>query len=263
VACDMEQRRTGSRAHTIIRQASAVEPDWILELYFDRVKETREIGFNDARGRVEARRRILYENLVVEDSPDGRPDEAQMARALFEAAWSRGWSLFDPDGKLEAWLGRAEFAARHAGGEDFPVFDETLIRQVLTDWCRGKRSLKDLASGNVVRFFESRLTAGQARALASLAPERIALRSKKKLRVFYGRGREPYGAGRIQDFFGMRKGPALAGGKVPLVLHLLAPNGRAVQVTTDLEGFWKRHYPSIAKELRRRYPRHAWPDKPA
>jgi ATP-dependent helicase HrpB len=59
----------------------------------------------------------------------------------------------------------------------------------------------------------------------------------------------------------MRKGPTLAGG-VPLLLHLLAPNGRAVQVTTDLEGFWERHYPGIARELRRRYPRHAWPEKP-
>jgi ATP-dependent helicase HrpB len=66
----------------------------------------------------------------------------------------------------------------------------------------------------------------------------------------------------LQDFFGLGEGPKLLDGRVPLVLHLLAPNQRAVQVTTDLAGFWVRHYPAIRKELMRRYPRHSWPDDP-
>jgi ATP-dependent helicase HrpB len=66
----------------------------------------------------------------------------------------------------------------------------------------------------------------------------------------------------MQDFFGMVDGPRVASGKVPLVLELLAPNGRAVQVTTDLAGFWQRHYPALRKELMRRYPKHAWPEDP-
>ncbi|KYF58537.1 hypothetical protein BE08_13315, partial [Sorangium cellulosum] len=70
-------------------------------------------------------------------------------------------------------------------------------------------------------------------------------------------------ASRLQDFFGMAEGPRVAGGRVPVVLHLCAPNQRPVQVTTDLSGFWARHYPAIARELRRRYPKHAWPDDPA
>jgi ATP-dependent helicase HrpB len=66
----------------------------------------------------------------------------------------------------------------------------------------------------------------------------------------------------MQDFFGLTRGPAVADGRVPLVLHLLAPNQRPVQVTQDLAGFWVKHYPSLRKELARRYPRHAWPEKP-
>jgi ATP-dependent helicase HrpB len=69
-------------------------------------------------------------------------------------------------------------------------------------------------------------------------------------------------ASRLQDFFGLREGPRVADGRVPLVLHLLAPNQRAVQVTTDLAGFWERHYPAIRRELMRRYPRHPWPEDP-
>jgi ATP-dependent helicase HrpB len=66
----------------------------------------------------------------------------------------------------------------------------------------------------------------------------------------------------LQDFFGMTEGPRIAGGRVPLVLHLLAPNQRPVQVTTDLAGFWRRTYPQVRRELSRKYPRHAWPENP-
>jgi ATP-dependent helicase HrpB len=82
------------------------------------------------------------------------------------------------------------------------------------------------------------------------------------VRVEYPADAPPWIASRLQDFFGMAQGPALLGGRMPLVLHLLAPNQRAVQVTTDLAGFWTKHYPALARELRRKYPRHAWPDDP-
>ncbi len=80
--------------------------------------------------------------------------------------------------------------------------------------------------------------------------------------VHYEVDRPPWIESRLQDFFGAKQGPAIAEGRVQLALHLLAPNQRAVQVTTDLAGFWDRHYPSIRKELMRKYPRHAWPEDP-
>ncbi|HEY3595562.1 MAG TPA: ATP-dependent helicase C-terminal domain-containing protein, partial [Polyangiaceae bacterium] len=76
----------------------------------------------------------------------------------------------------------------------------------------------------------------------------------------YEADRPPWIESRLQDFFGMPEGPRLCRGKLPLTLHLLAPNMRAVQVTTDLSGFWLRHYPGIRRELMRRYPRHSWPE---
>ena len=82
------------------------------------------------------------------------------------------------------------------------------------------------------------------------------------MRIHYESGKPPWLESRLQDFFGMAEGPRVLGGRVAVVLHLLAPNQRAVQVTTDLSGFWDRHYPAIRKELMRRYPRHAWPEDP-
>jgi ATP-dependent helicase HrpB len=80
--------------------------------------------------------------------------------------------------------------------------------------------------------------------------------------VNYESEKPPWIASRLQDFFGMKDGPTVAGGRVRLVLHLLAPSQRPVQLTTDLSGFWERHYPQVRRELSRRYPRHAWPQDP-
>ena len=92
-------------------------------------------------------------------------------------------------------------------------------------------------------------------------PDRITLPGGRSTRIQYERGQAPSLASRLQDFFGMADGPRVGNG-VPVVLHLLAPNQRAVQVTTDLAGFWARHYPQIRRELMRRYPKHAWPENP-
>jgi ATP-dependent helicase HrpB len=112
------------------------------------------------------------------------------------------------------------------------------------------------------RLAESR-GSGFRRELDRLAPAAIALPGRRRVPVHYETDRPPWIESRLQDFFGMTTGPAVAGGAVPLTLHLLAPNQRAVQVTTDLARFWQVHYPGIRRELARRYPRHAWPDDPS
>ena len=95
-----------------------------------------------------------------------------------------------------------------------------------------------------------------------LAPERVTLGGGRAVTIGYEAGKAPSIESRLQDFFGMNDGPRVGAGRVPLVLELLAPNHRAVQVTTDLAGFWQRHYPAVRKELMRKYPRHSWPEDP-
>jgi ATP-dependent helicase HrpB len=101
-----------------------------------------------------------------------------------------------------------------------------------------------------------------ARNLRDLLPETVALPHGRRLRVHYEADRPPWVESRLQDFFGLTDGPSVGKGRVPLVLHLLAPSGRPVQVTTDLAGFWDRHYPALRRELARVYPKHAWPEDP-
>jgi ATP-dependent helicase HrpB len=93
-------------------------------------------------------------------------------------------------------------------------------------------------------------------------PESISLPSGRRAKIHYALEKPPWVESRLQDFFGMRTGPSLLDGRLPLTLHLLAPNQRAVQVTTDLAGFWERGYREQRNALSRRYPRHAWPEDP-
>ena len=96
--------------------------------------------------------------------------------------------------------------------------------------------------------------------LDELAPTHVTLPGRAKVPVTYEVDRPPWIESRLQDFFGLTEGPRAGG--APIVLHLTAPSHRAVQVTTDLAGFWDRHYPAVRKELMRQYPRHHWPEDP-
>ena len=135
-------------------------------------------------------------------------------------------------------------------------------RRRSAELCEGSTSFADLREHDLAQKLKDRLGRAGAQALAELAPESLTLPGGRRLGVTYAADADPSAGSRLQDFFGMADGPKVARGRVPVVLHLLAPNQRAVQVTTDLAGFWSKHYPGIARELRRRYPRHAWPDDP-
>jgi ATP-dependent helicase HrpB len=140
------------------------------------------------------------------------------------------------------------------------------VSEALIALCKGLNSFANLRQaaghGGLIELMRQKLNPEQTRLLSRDAPEHVAIAGRRQVRVNYERGKPPWIESRLQDFFGMREGPRIAGGRVPLVLHLLAPNQRPVQVTTDLAGFWVRTYPQVRRELSRKYPRHAWPENP-
>jgi len=176
----------------------------------------------------------------------------QAARAITAAP---GW----PAGlKDEALLARVEFASEHSA---IQTLSEDDIRRAVETICYGLRSFGDLeraASGLLPALEAMR----DRQLLDRIAPDRLRLQGGRQTKVHYERGKPPWVESRLQDFFGMTESPRVANGKVPLVIHLLAPNRRPVQTTTDLAGFWQRLYPQVRRELGRRYPKHAWPEKP-
>jgi ATP-dependent helicase HrpB len=270
VALDAEERRTragpGARpgaAGVTVRLASAVTQEMLLELAHDHLRYEEDVRWNAAAERVDAFERLLYDDLVVEETRAAGAAPERFSAVLHEAALARGARAFAPEGALDRLAGRIAFAARYAPGSDLEPPSEADVAEALRELCAGRRSFSELREAGLDAALVARLTGPQRALLERLAPDRIAIHAGRRVTIHYeAMAEQPWVESRLQDFFGMADGPRIAGGAAPLVLHLLAPNGRAVQVTTDLAGFWTRHYPALRRELMRRYPRHAWPEDP-
>ena len=246
----------------MVRIASAIEPEWLLDLFPERLSERRDVEWNRAAERVEGVSALVYDSIAIAESR-GEPDPHAAARLLAAKAVEAGVARFTEPDELDAWLARVAFAAGHAGFHPLGPED---ARAALESLCAGLRGFAELraacARGGLIRALEARLPPGAPRRVEELAPARIRLPGGRSAPVRYAPGQPPWIASRLQDFFGMRETPRVAGGKAPLVVHLLAPNQRPVQMTSDLAGFWQRLYPQVRRELSRRYPRHAWPEDP-
>ena len=256
VAVDVEERASGRHGGVLVRLASAVEPEWLLGQSSDLLSESDELVWNAATERVERVTRLAYGSLVLEETRTRAPPSDEATRILARAA-SGNLDLRNAASDL---LCRIAILRTHRPAAGFPDFAGAPQDAALEAACAGKTSFEELRAADPRAELLGSLTPEQRELVRREAPERVALGGGRSVAVSYEPGRPPWIASRLQDFFGMRAGPAICKGRLPLTLHLLAPNQRAVQVTTDLPGFWQRHYPAIRRELMRRYPKHAWPE---
>lgn len=242
------------------RMASRVERAWLDEA---RVHADVEVAFEPEVSRVVARRRTRYDELVLDESPAPLPDGDDVARILARALADTEEPLAPfRDPELEAFVTRVRCLSAWMPELDLSPLDDDAIREALPDLCRGCRSFDDLARAPALAILRGRFSYDRLHAVDREAPERIEVPSGSRIRIRYEIDRPPVLAVRIQEVFGLTETPRIAGGRVPLLLHLLGPNHRPQQVTDDLASFWRRTYPEVRKELRRRYPRHAWPEDP-
>lgn len=258
VAVDAEERHEGRSRRNVIRLASTIEPEWLLELFPGWVRESVDVRWNEALARVESSERLTWFHLVL-DETRGRAAREAATKLLAERALALGPAHFAPEGTLDHLLARTQFLREAAPELALPELDESVARAALQELCEGLSSFDELREAGLLQALRERIPHARRADMDKLAPDRITLPSGRSLPVHYERGKPPWVESRLQDFFGMKDGPALARGRVPLVLHLLAPNQRAVQVTRDLAGFWERTYASVRKELCRKYPKHDWP----
>lgn len=261
VAVDVEERREQGRP--IVRLASMIEPEWLVDLFPGRIAERTTLEWNRKAERVETASALLYETLSITEHRGGGSGGEAASELLARKALEAGLARFADAEEVERFLVRVGFAAEHS---ELAALGEEDVRAALVSLCNGRSSFAELESaarnGGLIEEMKRRLPPGSARLLEEIAPERIRLAGGRQVRVHYARGQAPWVASRLQDFFGMQETPRIARGKAPLVVHLLAPNHRPVQTTTDLAGFWERLYPQVRRELGRRYPKHAWPERP-
>lgn len=263
VALDAEARSdSGARTSTVrVRLASALEPEWLLDLFPDQLEEKTELRFNPETQAVEKLEAMMYGNLLIEGRKVPlKPGEG--SEVLWKAAREAGPETFVPEDALAHWLDRVRFVARSLPQEGVQPPAPEHILEVLETLCGGLSSFAELKAAGLMNEIEHLLSGEARQKLERLAPARLRLGNGRLCPVSYPADQPPFMSSRLQDFFGLKQGPTVLGGKVPVVLHLLAPNQRAVQVTTDLASFWANHYPKLRRELSRAYPRHAWPESP-
>ncbi len=248
VALDIEDR--AENPQPVIRLTAPILPEWLLDLHPDHVTDRTTLEWNRLGERVEAISQLLYDDLVLEESANAPADRAAAASLLAEKALEAGIERFVEAEALEDLLARIEFAG----------LDPVDLHDDFSRFCEGMRSFAELraAGSGFLSWLEGHT---DAQRLRSLAPTSLKLAAGRQTRIHYERGKAPWTASRLQDFFGMSETPCIGPARTPVVLHLLAPNRRPVQTTTDLAGFWQRLYPQVRRELMRRYPRHAWPER--
>jgi ATP-dependent helicase HrpB len=252
LALEAEAVKQGTGAQTLIRVASRCEADWLLDAFPERLEDVDEVLFNASAGRVERRTEIRFDGLVI-DSSRGPADPADPRVAGLLAQALRDRPLDEVPARL---LARLAFLRKHRPELDLP---EDLLGPLLAGACTGRTTLRDVQDVDWPGALRQAFPTETLRLLDAWAPETIQLPKGRPTKVHY-EGDPPWIASRLQDFWGLKKTPAVAGGAVPLVLHLLAPNMRALQVTTDLAGFWQRVYKELRPGLSRRYPKHHWPE---
>ena len=257
VAVEAEDRK--DQRAPLVRLASAIEPEWLLDLFPERLREVAELQWNREGERVEAVSRLMFDEIAIETrraAPSAEAASAMLAHKAVEAGLAR----FADVEEVEAFLRRIDFAAGHA------KIERPDAKAALRALTAGMRSFAELEAatrgGGLLRAMEQQLGPRERHLLDDVAPARIRLARGREIKVHYEQDQPPWVASRLQDFFGMRQTPAVARGTVPVVVRLLAPNQRPVQMTSDLAGFWQRLYPQLRKELARRYPKHAWPENP-
>ena len=257
---DLDAGRSGPLSEALVRKASAVEPEWLPP---ERLRASVDLEFDESRERVTAWKRTRYEDLVVAEAEVPPLAAAAAERVLAEAAaerLDRALSLDDPE--VSAFLARTRSLADWLPELKLPRFTDEEIRGLLPALAVGRRSFAEMRRAPLLDVLQGALSYEQLAALRREAPERLAVPSGSQIRIAYEPGKPPVLAARIQEMFGLAETPRVAAGRVPVLLHLLAPNGRPQQVTHDLRSFWENTYPQVRKELAGRYPRHAWPQDP-
>jgi ATP-dependent helicase HrpB len=223
------------------------------------------VAWDGERGLVRAERVERLGAVVLASAPLAEPDPAAVAAALCQAIRALGIDALSWSDQARQLQARVAFLRRHDPQGAWPDMDDDHLVATLDDWLgpwlAGASRLGDVRRLELATILSGRLDREQRQRLDRLAPEHLSVPSGSRKRIDYAAD-PPVLAVKLQEMFGLGDTPRLCGGRVPVMLHLLSPAQRPVQVTQDLAGFWARGYPEVRKELRGRYPKHPWPDDP-
>ncbi|EGR1576794.1 ATP-dependent helicase HrpB [Vibrio parahaemolyticus] len=240
----------------------------ILQTTFDSLFSTKEVvDWDEKKGRLVAEKQRKLGQLVIERVSLPNPGKEKMTQALLTYVRRQGLSSLNWTPTAESLLERIRCAVDWLPEQAWPMFDEASLLDSLDEWLEpymtSVASVKDLSKINLVEALNARLGWPLNQHLDEWLPEHYQLPTGTKKRIRYQHGHEPVLSVRMQEVFGESTSPTVALGRKRLVLELLSPAQRPLQVTSDLAAFWNGSYKDVQKEMKGRYPKHVWPDDPA
>jgi ATP-dependent helicase HrpB len=256
----------GKRREARIFRAAAYGMDILSEQFAEQLRSVETVNWNPDRLAVDPRRDLKLGALTLRSEPLAAPNSHQVLKALLKGIRQQGLQCLPWTKSLKRWQERVCFLRRISGEEQLwpDVTAEGLeshLMQWLAPYLTGMTRLRDLARVGLKAALFRLLPHRQHQLLDELAPTHLVVPSGSRIPIDYS-GDVPVLAVRLQEMFGLTQTPSVAGGRQPLLVHLLSPAGRPVQITLDLAGFWQSGYHEVKKELKGRYPKHYWPDDP-
>jgi ATP-dependent helicase HrpB len=244
--------------------AAALSPEQLAILTEDQTECEIEVNYNAQTGSVQAQKVTRYGSLALHRERISKPNPETIAKALLKGVRQKGIACLPWSQNQNALRERVCFLHSHLP-EDWPDWSNPALERDLELWLlpflNGLQRLDTIKPELLQQALEYQLGYVKLSQLEELAPSHWLVPSGSSIRLDYS-GEEPILAARLQELFGMLTTPTLAGGLVPVLIHLLSPARRPVQVTRDLASFWRETYPEVKKELKGRYPKHYWPEDP-
>jgi len=255
----------GEKGEGVIHQACALSPDLIRSEFGGWTVKEKKTGWDSGKERVMAWETESI-GAVILSQVQARPSDAEAVPVLLDIIRGSGMEILGWDRQSRQFRGRARLVREIFPDENWPDLSDKHLMERLEEWLGpflgGARSRQDIESVGVLSALKSLMTWDQLRRLEELAPTHITVPSGNLIEIDYEPEEGPVLEVKLQEMFGLADTPAIAGGRVRLLLALLSPARRPVQLTRDLKGFWENAYHEVKRELKGRYPKHPWPDDP-
>jgi ATP-dependent RNA helicase HrpB len=257
VAAEMREVE-GRDVQVLLTHCTAIEEEWLADLFRDDYRRTVEAMWDETQRRVLQKEKVVFRDLVLTTRQSGEPDPERAAEILAARVISGELKLTAWDADVDQWIARLNCLAKWMPELDLPALTEDDRRFVIAQICHGAASYKEIKEKSPWNTLRAWLGPQQTAWLDQHAPERLKLPDGRLGKIIYSETADPVISARIQQLYGLQETPRIAAGRVPLVISISGPNHRPLQLTKDLAGFWKNHYPKLKQELARKYPKHEW-----
>jgi ATP-dependent helicase HrpB len=258
VAGEVREIEIRGEVETLLTLATAIREEWLRDLFPEAFVEKTEVFFESSLRRVVAKRQTRFHDLVLRSEQTDKVPHEQAAALLAREVEAGTCPLKNWDNAVDQWIVRLNALAAWYPEFELPTLGTDDRKMLVEQICFGATSYKDIKERQVWPTVKSWLSDAQQDLLEKYAPERLELPNGRRAKITYDAKAAPTIAARIQDLYGVTGELRIAGNRIPLVIQVLAPNHRPIQITANLTTFWKDSYPKIKQELSRKYPKHEW-----